>query len=55
LLNWLRDPVMAEGKIGDIDLDMIQITDSPAEVVEIVMRSQSSLAELISDDIGIPG
>lgn len=46
---------MAEGKISDIDFDMIQITDSPAEVVEIVLRSQSSLAEPVSDDIGIPG
>jgi len=55
LLDWLRDTVKAEGKISEIDFDMIQITDSPAEVVEIVLRSQSSLAELVSDDIGIPG
>ena len=55
LLNWLRDTVMAQGKISGIDFDMIQVTDSPAEVVEIVLRSQSSLAELVSDDIGIPG
>jgi hypothetical protein len=34
---------------------MIQIADSPAEVVEIVVRSQSSLAEIASDDIGILG
>lgn len=55
LLKWLHDVVMAEGKISDIDLRMIQIADSPAEVVEIVVRSQSSLAELASDDIGILG
>ena len=55
LLNWIRDTVMAQGKISAIDFDMIQVTDSPAEVVEIVLRSQSSLAELVSDDIGIPG
>jgi uncharacterized protein (TIGR00730 family) len=55
LLDWLRDTVKREGKISEIDFDMIQITDSPAEVVEIVLRSQSSLAELVSDDIGIPG
>jgi uncharacterized protein (TIGR00730 family) len=55
LLDWLRDTMMADGKIGDIDFRMIQITDSPAEVVEIVLRSQSSLSELISDDIGILG
>ncbi|HZI62578.1 MAG TPA: TIGR00730 family Rossman fold protein [Pyrinomonadaceae bacterium] len=55
LLKWLHDVVMAEGKISDIDFRMIQIADSPAEVVEIVVRSQSSLAELASDDIGILG
>jgi uncharacterized protein (TIGR00730 family) len=55
LLKWLHDVVMAEGKISGIDFRMIQIADSPAEVVEIVVRSQSSLAELASDDIGILG
>jgi len=55
LLKWLHDVVMAEGKISDIDFRMIQIADSPAEVVEIVVRSQSSLTELASDDIGILG
>jgi uncharacterized protein (TIGR00730 family) len=55
LLNWLRDVVMAEGKISDIDFAMMQITDSPAEVVEIVRRSQSAITELVSDDIGIAG
>ncbi|HET9525674.1 MAG TPA: TIGR00730 family Rossman fold protein [Pyrinomonadaceae bacterium] len=55
LLNWVRDVVMAEGKISEIDFLMIHVTDSPAEVVEIVRRSQSSLTELVSDDIGIAG
>lgn len=55
MLNWLRDVVLAEGKIAEIDFNMLHITDSPAEVVEIVTRSQSSLSELVSDDItGIP-
>jgi uncharacterized protein (TIGR00730 family) len=55
LLDWLRDTVMAEGKIGENDFQMLQITDSPSEVVELVRRSQSSLKELVPDDIGIPG
>jgi len=54
MLNWLRDVVMAEGKISEHDFRMLHVTDSPSEVVEIVTRSQSSLTELISDDIGIP-
>jgi len=46
--------VLPGGKISEHDLDIFHITDSPAEVVEIVTRSQSSPAELdtrISDDI----
>lgn len=55
MLNWLRDVVMAQGKIGELDFQMLHITDSTKEVVEIVKRSQSTLTELLSDDIGIPG
>ena len=54
MLAWFREEVLRGGKIGEHDLDMFHVTDSPAEVVEIVTRSQSSLAELdnsISDEI----
>ncbi|HEX2269308.1 MAG TPA: TIGR00730 family Rossman fold protein [Pyrinomonadaceae bacterium] len=54
MLNWLRDVVLAEGKISETDFRMLQITDSPSEVVELVRRSQSSLSELESDNIGVP-
>ena len=54
MLNWLRDVVLVEGKISEDDFRMLHITDSPAQVVEIVTTSQSSLTELISDDIGMP-
>jgi uncharacterized protein (TIGR00730 family) len=57
LLDWLRDAVLPGGKISDKDMTLFHITDSPAEVVEIVTRSQSSLTELdhVSDEIRIPG
>jgi len=59
MLNWLHDVVLVEGKISEHDFKMLHITDSPAEVVEIVLRSQSSLSELssevVSDEIvGVP-
>jgi len=57
LLAWLREVVLQGGKIGEHDMQMFHITDSPAEVVEIVMRAQSSLKELdgtIPDEIRIP-
>lgn len=46
MLDWLREVVLAEGKISETDMAMFHVTDSPAEVVEIVVQSQSSLTEL---------
>ena len=54
MLDWIRAVVLPGGKISEHDLDIFHITDSPAEVVEIVTRAQSSLTKLdggISDDI----
>jgi uncharacterized protein (TIGR00730 family) len=54
MLAWLREAVLPGGKIAEHDLDLFHVVDSPAEVVEIVMRSQSSLTQLdqtISDEI----
>jgi len=56
MLDWLRAVVLPGGKISEHDMDIFHITDSPAEVVEIVTRSQSSLTQLdtqISDDIRV--
>ena len=56
MLEWLREEVLSGGKIAEHDLDLFHITDSPAEVVEIVTRSQSTIAELdnaISDEIRV--
>jgi uncharacterized protein (TIGR00730 family) len=57
MLDWLREVMLPGGKIADHDMEMFHITDSPAEVIEIVVRSQSSLTQLdtpISDDIRLP-
>ena len=43
LLNWIRDPAMKEGKVTEQDLKLLHVTDSPAEVVKIIVDSQSSL------------
>ena len=34
---------MTEGKVSDQDLKLLHITDSPAEVVKIIVESQSAL------------
>ena len=53
MLDWLRAQVLPGGKIAAQDLAMFHITDSPAEVVDIVVKSQSSLNEMgvVSDDL----
>ncbi len=56
MLAWLREEVLRGGKIAEHDFNLFHITDSPAEVVEIVTRSQSTLTELdnaISDEIRV--
>jgi len=40
LLDWLRTRVAAEGKIDATDLDLMQVTDDPAEAVRIVIDSE---------------
>lgn len=57
LLDWMRSVVLPGGKIAEHDFRMFHLTDSPAEVVEIVTRSQSSLTkldEIVSDEIRVP-
>jgi hypothetical protein len=53
LLTWIRDFAMKEGKISEQDLRLLHITDSPSEVVQLVMNSQSFLRGLdksVSDE-----
>ncbi|HZE70600.1 MAG TPA: TIGR00730 family Rossman fold protein [Pyrinomonadaceae bacterium] len=53
LLDWTREFALAEGKISREDLDLLHITDSPAQVVQIVLDRESSLnplAKSLSDE-----
>ena len=57
LLEWLKQVVLTDGKIGEHDLAMFHVVDTPQEVLEIVNRSQDSLDELdklVSNDIRFP-
>ncbi|HMF58477.1 MAG TPA: TIGR00730 family Rossman fold protein, partial [Pyrinomonadaceae bacterium] len=56
MLEWIKDILLAEKKIAENDLRLLHLTDSPEEVVEIVVHSQSSLRKIeqdISDDLRI--
>ena len=41
LLSWLRDTVLAEGKIGHAELALVSLADEPGEVVEIIRQAHS--------------
>ena len=36
LVEWLRGPVAAEGKVDAAEVDLLEVTDDPARVVEVV-------------------
>ena len=38
LVNWFRDSLVKEGMIDPTDLDLIQVIDEPAQVVEAIFR-----------------
>jgi hypothetical protein len=46
LLDWIREVTLAEGKISAQDLDLLYITDSPAEVVVKILASENSVHQL---------
>ncbi|HEY3438157.1 MAG TPA: TIGR00730 family Rossman fold protein [Actinotalea sp.] len=43
LLDWLRGPVVDQGTISEKDLDLIQLTDDPAEAVALVVERDAEL------------
>ena len=54
LMDWIRNTALEEGKISAQDLKLLHLTDSPAEVVNILNQSQSSLRILdktVSEEI----
>jgi len=54
MLDWLKGAVLAEKTISQEDFALLYLTDSPAEAVEIVVRSQDALRKMdktISNDI----
>src|SRR5207247_2316801 len=48
LAGWLRDRVAGEGKIAVKDLDLLHITDSPREAVEIVRRARERRSQALA-------
>src|SRR5205807_6700346 len=47
MLDWLRGPMLEEGKIVEEDFRRLHVTDSPSEIIEIVKTYEPS-KELVS-------
>jgi hypothetical protein len=46
MIEWLKGPMLAEGKIIDEDLRRLHLTDSPSEIVKIILDYQRQLEEI---------
>ncbi|HLS64584.1 MAG TPA: LOG family protein, partial [Ruania sp.] len=42
LLDWLRSTLAARGTISPHDLDLVHLTDDPAEAVQVVIEANRS-------------
>ncbi len=42
LVDWLRQRVLAEGNIAEADLELLRVTDDPAEVVSAVLEQHDA-------------
>jgi len=42
MLDWLRGPMLGEGKIVEEDFRRLHVTDSPAEIVDIIKTYEAS-------------
>ena len=49
MMSWLQDAILKARNIADEDFQLLHITDSPSEVVEIVVRSQDALRKMNSE------
>jgi uncharacterized protein (TIGR00730 family) len=39
LIAWMRERMLAEGKVGEEDMDLISVTDDPAQAVRILLSA----------------
>jgi uncharacterized protein (TIGR00730 family) len=51
LIEWLRERLLAEGKISPADMDLVTVTDDPAEVRERLMSAAHRQARASSRSV----
>ncbi|HEX2693125.1 MAG TPA: TIGR00730 family Rossman fold protein [Gemmatimonadaceae bacterium] len=53
LLRWLHARVLSEGKISEGDLDLMLVTDDPAEAVHAIVSAYRSLGKTAGEQLDI--
>ena len=51
LLRWLQARVLSEGKISEGDLDLVLVTDDPAEAAQAIVTAYKSLGKTAGDQM----
>ena len=51
LLRWLQARVLSEGKISEGDLDLMLVTDDPAEAVQAIISAYKSIGKTAGEQI----
>ena len=54
LLNWINDYMLPQGKVNADEVRLFRVTDSPAEVVEIMKHSQNTIENVPEDFYRVP-
>ena len=45
LIDWVKQTLLADGKVSEADLELIQVTDDVDEAVQIIVGADAALAE----------
>ncbi|MFW5941262.1 MAG: TIGR00730 family Rossman fold protein [bacterium] len=52
LLQWLRETMLHQGKISEGDLDLLVVTDSPAEVRDVIVSASQDRRHRLAQEEG---
>ncbi|MEP7020533.1 MAG: LOG family protein, partial [Pseudonocardiales bacterium] len=45
LIDWIRNSMLAEGKVGEADLELLTVTDDVDEIVARILASDGTRSE----------
>ncbi|WP_286989198.1 TIGR00730 family Rossman fold protein [Thermomonospora sp. CIF 1] len=55
LVQWIRDVMAPSGKIRDTDLELIHLTDDPAEAVQVIVDAHTEHVRRLVEETAVRG